>query len=583
MPANLTWATGDSGNLEHPDSWDLPNLAVRDFTDAQNADDADRPWAPWGRLTGISSANNRDVTHAVARRIQQGAHWLAPANSLFTRSDLDLAVRNIAGVSNVWLDVFCIPQDDDVPEKAIEIGKQSSIFRSAGRAVVWLGTGGEHALAEVCSWVPETIEMVPVKVFSFPSEWMIRERGRPEQRDEETWRRMKMVSEFTRHVPWASSLWTLQESALRPDAVFHGKLGEPLLSKNTGVPITIKHLRTTMRRIREELLDFIDTIHGWDNFSPLERPDLWGPSEKDGWYLSSSDISLVFQALDTVNTVSVHNLGTMNAGELLLASKQRTASAPQDRAYGIMGAIGVTLKVDYRLHPDHVFDDLLLELHNQVPVEIQAFYRPQLFRPLRREWMIDEDAKALTLLRQKEMPETPPFVEITPEGWLVAAQIEPILAGGLAHLTGRILSNRALVAADKAAFRALSPVMQHKGAADGGSTTLSAHLSHILRLISCKTQLALVYLGTVSGIEQMGWRTAYLLLARLTPAEELSASSMGVDTSQHFQRLGMVIAMEKFAFNEVMRGRFIIRKVYHQAPVDDVNTASPRDLVRILL
>lgn len=591
--------------------------------DYQNTDDADRPWGLWGRLTGISSVYNRDVRESVARRTLQvpsmgllpgrlyspsrgsflvdtqaqatsaaqpvesntcpnyvvisytwgrwvlesrkqdtvipGANWLAPANSLFTRDDLDLAVRKIARESSVWLDVFCIPQNDDDPGKAIEIGKQGSIFRSASRAVVWLGTGGEQTVAEVCSWVPEVVEMVSVDVFSLPSEYMIHSHRRPEQRIPETWRRMKIVAEFTKHVPWASSLWTLQESALRPDAVFHGKLGDPLLNPTSGVPITIKHLRTTMRTIRDQIMNFIGLMRERDHLSPLEKPELWGLSEKDGWYLSSSDISLVFQALETVNTVAVHNLGTMNAGELLLASKQRTASTAHDRVYGIMGAIGVPLSVDYRSNPDQVFDDFILQLHNEVPVEIQAFYRPHLFRPAQRQWMMDEDVNVLSLLRQKEAPERPPFTGITPEGWLVAAQIEPIVSRGLGHLIGRILSNRALIAADRKAFRSVCGGVQFKEVGESGASVLLAHLAHTLRLVACKTQLALVYLGTLSGIEQRGWRTAYLLLARLMPDQEPGASSIELDISQHFQRLGVVIAMERFSFSNVLEGRFIIR------------------------
>lgn len=591
--------------------------------DYQNTDDADRPWGLWGRLTGISSVYNRDVRESVARRALQvpsmgllpgrlyspsqgsflvntqaqatssaepvesnecpeyvvisytwgrwvlesrendtaipGADWLAPANSLFTRADLDLAIRKIAGESHVWLDVFCIPQKDDDPGKAIEIGKQGSIFRSASRAVVWLGTGGEQAVAEVCSWVPEVIEMISVDVFSLPSEYMIHSQRRPAQRMPETWRRLKIVAEFTKHVPWASSLWTLQEAALRPDAVFHAKSGEPLLNPASGVPITIKHLRTTMRTIRDQILSFIDLMHERDHLSPLERPDLWGPSQEDGWYLSSNDISLVFQALETVNTVAVHNLGTMNAGELLLASKQRTASTAHDRVYGIMGAIGVPLTVNYRCDPNQVFDDFILHLHNQVPVEVQAFYRPHLFRPSQRQWMMDEDVNVLSLLRQKKAPERPPFAGITPEGWLVAAQIEPLASTGLAHLIGRILSNRALIAADRKAFRSVCGGMQFKEVGESGASVLLAHLAHTLRLVASKTQLALVYLGTVSGIEQRGWRTAYLLLARLVPNQDPGASSTEVDISQHFQRLGVVIAMERFSFNNFLEGKFFIR------------------------
>lgn len=52
-----------------------------------------------------------------------GANWEAPANSRFSRAELDFAVRKIVGASNAWVDVFCIPQSNDVPGKAIEIRK----------------------------------------------------------------------------------------------------------------------------------------------------------------------------------------------------------------------------------------------------------------------------------------------------------------------------------------------------------------------------------------------------------------------------------------------------------------------------
>ncbi|KAI1746667.1 hypothetical protein F4782DRAFT_523713 [Xylaria castorea] len=48
-----------------------------------------------------------------------GGHWKVPANELFSRAELNTAVRNIGGHGNTWMDVLCIPQADDDPEKAI--------------------------------------------------------------------------------------------------------------------------------------------------------------------------------------------------------------------------------------------------------------------------------------------------------------------------------------------------------------------------------------------------------------------------------------------------------------------------------
>lgn len=481
----------------------------------------------------------------------KGAKWCAPANSLFTRTELDFAIRKIAQDSNAWVDVFCIPQNDDDPQKAIEIGKQGSIFRMASHAAVWLGTGGEDVLEEVCSWVPETVEMIPVSIFTLPNDSLLNFKGRPENRNEETWRRMKIISEFTKRVPWASSLWTLQESALRPDAVFYSKLGEPLLHRDSKRPITIRQLRTSMRTALFELLEFVKTLHT-STFGSTERPDLWGPSNKDSWSVSEDDISEVFRAIDTANEVSLHNLGTMNAGELLIASKQRTASAAQDRVYGIMGAIGVNVNVNYQMEPTRVFNNFLLELHNQVPIEVQAFHRTRLFRPKKRQWLMDEDAKLLTLLRQKEPPEHM-FIDIDFHDYLVVNKIEYLGAAGLAYITGLIISNRMLVAADRPAFRQFTEGSPGKDS-DGGSDIVLAHLCHALRQVASKTRLGLIYLGTVGGIDHLGWRTAYMLLGQHLDCLEDSKTN----TRPDFQRMGLVIGRERFSFTEPVKGTFTI-------------------------
>jgi hypothetical protein len=61
----------------------------------------------WGRWRTQSRDNDTAL---------EGCHWKVPATTLFTREQLDTAIRNISGGQYAWLDVFCISQDDDDPE-----------------------------------------------------------------------------------------------------------------------------------------------------------------------------------------------------------------------------------------------------------------------------------------------------------------------------------------------------------------------------------------------------------------------------------------------------------------------------------
>ncbi|KAM4057636.1 heterokaryon incompatibility protein [Hirsutella rhossiliensis] len=293
-------------------------------------------------------------------------------------------MRNVAGNTNMWVDVLCIPQEDSDPEKAIEIGKQSHIFKSASRAAVWLCSGGDEAFIDICSSVPEEVHMIPPDALAL---------NKPENIAEAR-RRLALVAEFPLLVPWTTSLWTLQEAALRPDAVFYGKLGIPLRHRETGNPLTIRHLTRTLSQIHDILYFLFLPGRGLPQ-GILDKPEAWDMCE--------GDVSLVFQALDAVNVISLHKLANMNASELLLASNHRKSTRQHDRVYGIMGAIGgVTVPVDYKADADKVMDAFMVELHNRVPAEMQAFYRSGNASVNGRKWAVDEDAATVPgLIRTK--------------------------------------------------------------------------------------------------------------------------------------------------------------------------------------
>lgn len=471
----------------------------------------------------------------------RGGYWKIPANKLFTRNDLDEAIQKIAGGSHSWVDVFCIPQDDEDPQKGLEIGKQSAIFRSASRAAVWLSTGGEEILAEVCSWQPEVVYMISESILDFDITLSCGDSERVTAIRKRTRERLEIIAKFSDLVPWASSLWTLQEAALRPDAVFYDKKGEAILHKVSGNPITFKHLSSTMRAIRDELLDLMGYNEGK---CALDDPALCG--------LTEHDISLILRAIDTVNIVSLHNLGSMNAGELLLASRQRTAWSPHDRVYGIMGAIGVSMAVDYKADANDVMNFFLVELHNQLPVEIQAFHRINVYWPESRQWLMDEDARLLTLLRQRTLPAISAFTAVSTLGHLVADHVQYLPATGVAELKGCLLAESAVLASDRCGFGHFVPVSSDVKIAS--SYREPATVCLLLDAINEDAGLAVLSLGTVSGLEHRSWNMAYMLLAVLN-AEPTSATAAR-EVAQECLRLGILITATELSFTRKTEGRF---------------------------
>ncbi|RYP55141.1 hypothetical protein DL768_000260 [Monosporascus sp. mg162] len=399
FPNRLVGLDGATFVTSHP----CPEYVVISYT-----------WGRWKRKT-----RDRDTQ-------VRGGHWMVPANDLFTRGDLDAAIRNIAGESNIWVDVLCIPQDDSA-EMAAEIGKQSEIFRLASRAAVWLCSGGEEALVEICSAVPEETYMIPPDVLALHNPENIAEARR----------RLALVANLPGLIPWTTSLWTLQESALRVDAVFYSKVGFPLCHQGTGNPITIRHLISTLQAIHEGL-EMLFTSGRVPSQGILDQPEAWNMCEED--------VALVFQALDAVNLISLHKLANMNASELLLACAHRVCQRPHDRAYGIMGAIGVTVPVNYSADPSAIMNVFLVELHNTVPAEMQAFYREKATSAGGREWFVDEDSSLLTLVRQLAPPTRRLFYEVEEDGHLVASEVVYVSQSGLQELTTRALTKTLLPA-----------------------------------------------------------------------------------------------------------------------------------------
>jgi hypothetical protein len=464
-----------------------------------------------------------------------GGHWEVPANRLFSREDLDLAVRKISGGGNAWVDVLCIPQIDSDPEQAQEIGKQGEIFRSASRAAVWLCSGGEKTLAEICSWVPEKSYLILPNILTTRSS---------AEDFVETSRRIRLIGELTAHVPWTTSLWTLQEAVLRLDAIFYDKAGNPVRHEQSGNPITIKHLVKTLRHVNDSLHRIIDPSSG-SIYNIIDRPDGLGMSEED--------IAHVFKALDAVNTIFLHKLLSMNASELLMTSSHRSCERPHDRVYGIMGAIGVVVPVDYSENPSRIMDMFLVELHNKLPAEMQSFHREGVIRPSTRQWLADEGSRSLTLIRQLSPPPNPIFTDIAVTGDLIVSELFYISDLGLDELTARFLAHSVAPAFDTFAFMQITNGAIHSKTRDGSGDGSYVLACSVLKFVASKIQLGLLPLGTISGLEELGWSFIYMLVGSNEKTFPTNCNAL-----PRFKRLGVMVMADELSTIKPIQGRFLI-------------------------
>ncbi|KAJ5937949.1 hypothetical protein N7454_004291 [Penicillium verhagenii] len=481
-----------------------------------------------------------------------GGYWDVPSNTLFSREDLDFAIQNIANGDHAWVDVFCIPQLDSDPLNAREIGKQSAIFRSASRAAVWLCSGGGDILAEICSWVPEGPTFVDPVTVPFPSFYSMRE-GTAHLDLNEYRRRTALIVALAKAVPWTTSLWTLQEAALRLDAIFYHKNGEPILHQHSQKPITVRHLVKTLRYVngalqdRHPLSDFTKWMQaggGGGLISILNPPTALGINEHD--------VKVWLEAIDTVNTINLHRLESMNANELLLASTHRTCKRPHDRVYGIMGAIGVNVPVDYTMNPSDLMDRFLIELHNTLPAEMQAFHRHRYIRPNIRPWLADEDSVPMGMIRQRIFTQTRPFQMINQLGHLKLNTLVFVSDKGLDELVSRFLGESAVAYFDGPALCQVSDGMiinkSSPWSGDGGSRVMACL---VLRLVHSQREMALVSLGQLAGLQTLGWQFIYLLLGAIDPSRDSSALP-----TQSFRRLAVIMLKEDICADPSVRGEF---------------------------
>ena len=431
----------------------------------------------------------------------EGCYWKVPSTTMFSRQELDKAVRTIAGGRNFWLDVFCIPQDDKDPEKAQEISRQGDIFLNATGAAVWLSSGGEGLLQEICSWMDENgakpaLDLEPTLNTRLKDETIFR---------------FKAIQSLPEVIPWTTSLWTLQETALRRDAVFHAKNGLAVLNIKTGKPIIVEDLVKVMTQIETDMRVLRMIQH----------------------CLKKVDRELFQAVITTVDSIALGNLDNMTTRDLYLASKRRVCQRDHDRVYAIMNALGVLIPVNYSAPVKTVHDAFILELYNTYPAEMQSFL--EFISAPEYEVLVPSIAgirsRSLSQMRQllQSNQLAKRFISISSDGYLTAIdalRIDESSVNSICHLIKEY--SAVICYDDKGQDR-----LMEKEDCDAQQRRTALNLGHISRT----ERIVLISLGRMRATIHTGPTFAYLLCLQ-ERGDEIRSKLTGVF------RIGLLVSKQ---------------------------------------
>ncbi|KAI1739991.1 heterokaryon incompatibility protein-domain-containing protein [Xylaria scruposa] len=255
----------------------------------------------WGRFE--SSAGEAIVIHNTPWKIPR----IRPDH--FTTSDFYRVINRVSqGCSHIWIDVACIHQENEAI-KLSEIGHQAAIFQGARCAFIWLS----HCSVDGLEPLRQQIMYDEVPRFST----IMRKRTRYFQRS-------LQIFQHLFNDPWFSSLWTLQEAFLRPDATVLTKDASTLLYDSLGDDMWL-----------ELLLEFFSDVY-----------DIMQTLLRNSKSLKKSQTGKIFLAREIVKLISdagAKELHLSNGIQLYAISTSRNPRDHKDKIYGIQQVFGTAL------------------------------------------------------------------------------------------------------------------------------------------------------------------------------------------------------------------------------------------------
>lgn len=335
-------------------------------------------WGRWQDATGQSQG----------LRIE-GIEWETPRiqpQIFTTESFRDILVKVSTDVDWIWVDVACIDQGDtNVQVRDEEVGRQAGIFARANQAFVWLHQSPTQKLQQFsdelfglshrCGGDQAYVQRTEVGDMNarygvsydtgkFPScvidpLWL-----------EGVSRSLEMLEDG----PWFSSLWTLQESHLRPDAAILSREGEQL------------------SREGYYEVGLVSFLTAWGDIELALRRTLkiMGPSgdEHSDFRAAAGNI---LRRMDTLGFGAYDNPVILYS-----AAGYRETQRDDDRIYGIMQVFG--LKLGKSVSPGMAFTLAELETQFAAAMNMRSPLWAQLYvhtieQPPGRRWCISQSSR----------------------------------------------------------------------------------------------------------------------------------------------------------------------------------------------
>lgn len=236
----------------------------------------------------------------------------------------------------LWLDIACIDQRYTLEAK-LEVGRQARIFRKAKHVYIWLN----HTPRDTLSRIALDLKKSSAATWDLDSFGSLSDaQGFIEWCGQALDRVRELV-----HDPWFSSLWTLQEAFLSPDALLLAKGGQ-VVEEEEGYTLRLNYITARIHTIQNA-------------------------AEQDGSEQNSSQELQNTPMLSLIESSGLAALWQQNPMAALTISRFRKAEFELDRVYGIMQIFGDSYKVGEAAGPDSprtvsVHQYTLLELQDEL-------------------------------------------------------------------------------------------------------------------------------------------------------------------------------------------------------------------------
>ncbi|KAL8670783.1 MAG: hypothetical protein Q9168_004705 [Polycauliona sp. 1 TL-2023] len=312
-----------------------------------------------------------------------GVSWQIPAvdPDIFSAESFESILKRVAqGVDWVWVDVACINQEDPI-EGDDEIGRQTGIFSNADEVFVWLHHSPISSLQlffDRLLRLADRAEALDMSMAEF--EYASDSEASPTSDIftpylllDEDWRHHVMVSlDILDEEPWFSSLWTLQESFLRPSATILSKEGKtPSRTGYAGVYYfnLLRAWGSIHDTISKGLRDYADGI----------PPGV------------VTSLGHILRRMERLGLRAVDNPVV-----LYPAASHRTTTREDDRIYGIMQVFGLRLGKSAMPGTNYSLAELEIQfadaLNSKSPIWAQLFVHTSP-KPPGRHWCISQTSQ----------------------------------------------------------------------------------------------------------------------------------------------------------------------------------------------